>query len=159
MTIWELISLLGAKTHFGKIALKWRISGMKKKFWLILCCCSFWSYLVIDTLSTLIWPSEPQFCESFCVVGRKMARNSCKMAIYKSENLIFFSYKIEKKTETKQNSVLCRRFWANYVLNVFESPNCSSEPELCESFYVVGRKMTKNGQNMAINLFCPFCLQ
>ena len=28
--IWELVSLVGAKTHFGKIALKWCISGMKK---------------------------------------------------------------------------------------------------------------------------------
>ena len=42
LTIWELVSLGGTKTHFGKIALKWCISDMKKYLWLILWC-SLWS--------------------------------------------------------------------------------------------------------------------
>ena len=41
------------------------------------------------------------FVKDLIVVGWKMAKNGCKMAIYELLILIFFSYKTEK-TETKQ---------------------------------------------------------
>ena len=59
LKIWELVSLRGAKTHFGKIALKQCIFRQEKKcFWLILCC-SCWSNWDKDTSSTSKWQSEP----------------------------------------------------------------------------------------------------
>ena len=41
-----------------------------------------------DLFSTSKWPSEPPFVKDFHLVGTKMARNGCKMAIYQMQILM-----------------------------------------------------------------------
>ena len=80
LKIWELVSLEGAKTHFGKIALKRCIFRHEKKVFGI----SF------DSIKKQI-RQEPQkdclnlsFVKDFGVVSLKMARNGHKIVIYEA---------------------------------------------------------------------------
>ena len=73
LKIWELISLGGVKTHFGKLALK------KEDF--------SWYYVVafdpiFDSLSTSNDSLNLSFAKDVNAVAKKMSKNSRKMAIY-----------------------------------------------------------------------------
>ena len=65
LKIWELISLGGLKTHFGKLALKWCIFRHEIFYFELKLCPSFWSNWDSDPLSTSKWLFESQFFERF----------------------------------------------------------------------------------------------
>ena len=48
----------------------------------------FWFNWDLDRFASSKWPSEPKFCERYYSVGKKTARNCCKLA--KRKSCLFF---------------------------------------------------------------------
>ena len=63
----------------------------------------------------------------------------------------FFSYKIEKNRNDKK-CVLCHSFWSNKDSNILGTSKQQSEPQ----FYVVAKRMARNGLKIANSLGCAF---
>ena len=68
---WQLVFFWAFKTYFGISPLKWCIFRMEKINILTTIYHSLRSNLYLDTLSTLKWPSEPQFCERYLCSWQK----------------------------------------------------------------------------------------
>ena len=94
----ELVSFLGYKTHFGKLALKGCIFRHKeRRLWSILCG-SFWSNYNFYILSTSKWPSESQFCERYLHNCPKNDQKCFWHGHFWNLNFQIFPSKIEKHT-------------------------------------------------------------
>ena len=105
---WELISLGGVKTYFGKVALKWCIFSNEKNI-----ITDIVSLLLIQSgfrhtkhLKMTIWIS---FVKDLYVVDEKMARNGHTM----SNKFYFVLLQNCKKTRSKRK-YLCHSFSSNW---------------------------------------------
>ena len=86
--------------------------------------------------------------KDFLVVGRKMARNGRKMAIYESQIFIFFTYKMEKNRNQKKVFYLI-------VFDTMKISTCLAPQNVHQNFTfvkvinVVCGKMARNCLKMA----------
>ena len=70
----------------------------------------------------------------------------------------FFLPKLKKKSKIK-NCVLYWSFWSDWGLDMFSTSKWPSEPKFCERYYVVGKKMTRNGCKIAKVKGCLFYIE
>ena len=112
LKIWELISLRGLKTHFGKLALKRCIFRHEKK-------CFNWYYVVAFDPIKILTLKAPQsdglnlsFVKDINTVGKKITRNGPTAAIYK------FSFISEQSIVTS----VCGRFLS--LVSLLETDVC-----------------------------------
>ena len=129
LKIWELISLRGLKTHFGKLALKWCIFRHEKK------CFKWYYFIAFDPIKSWTLKASQSdglnlsFVKDLNVVAKEMARNGHEMAIYESS----FYHKIENKRKWKKLN-LCCSFWSNKDFDMLGPLKWPSEPQVCESY-------------------------
>ena len=112
LKIWELISLGGVKTHFGKLALKWCIFRHEKN-------CFNWYYVVAFDPIKILTLKAPQndrlnlsFVKDFYVVAKKWPEMVIKWPFMSQKILVFFLTKLKIKGNDK-NCDSCCSVWSN----------------------------------------------
>ena len=92
---WDLVSLAGVKYHSQTIPEM--IFRHENKYFELILFPSFWSNWDSDPLSTSKWLFESQFLKDFGLVGKKMVRKGCKIAIFELWIFRLFFTKLQKE--------------------------------------------------------------